>query len=108
MYSGVYQSRRWRSVAMAPGRTALTRMLCGTEFVGQGAGEPDDGGLGGDVEGDAGGRNHPGNGGHVDDGAATGGAHGRQHGLDGEELGAEVDGDGVSKNSGVTSSIEWR
>ncbi len=29
LYSGVYQSRFWRSVTMAPGRTALTRILCG-------------------------------------------------------------------------------
>ena len=105
---GVYQSCFWRSVTMAPGRTALTRMLCRAELVGEGAGEADDGGLGGDVDGQAGGGDDPGDGAHIDDGAALGCAHGGEDGLDEEEWGRRLTAMERSQNSGVTSSMAWR
>ena len=77
------------------GEDGVDADVVGAELVGEGAGESDDGGLGGDVEGQAGGGDEPGDGTHVDDGAAAGGAHGGDDGLDGEEEGAEVGGDGA-------------
>src|SRR5580692_2672822 len=68
------------------GQDGVDADTLGTELVGQGAGEADDGGLGGDVDRQAGGGDEPGDGAEIDDGAAAGGAHSGQDGLRSEEV----------------------
>ena len=86
-------SCRWRSVRMALGEDGVDADVVGAELVGEGAGEADDGGLGGDVDGQAGGGDHPGDGAHVNDGTALAKLHAGGDGLGEEELVLEVDGD---------------
>ncbi len=74
------------------GEDAVDADVLGAEFVGEGSGETDEGGLGGDVDVEVFGGDHPGDGAHVDDGAPAGGVHEGCDGLGGEELVAEVDG----------------
>ncbi len=62
------------------------------ELVGEGAGEADDGGLGGDIDGHAGIGDEPGDGAEVEDGGDAGLLQCGKRGLGEEELMAKVDG----------------
>ena len=96
------------------GEDGVDADVVGAEFVGEGAGEADDGGLGGDVDGEAGGGDHPGDGAHVNDGAALAELHAGSDGLSEEEVMFEVDcdelvpevgGDGFGGVAGVVSGV---
>src|ERR1019366_2676867 len=68
------------------GENGVDANVEGTEIVGEGAGESDDGGLGGDIDGQGGVGNDPGDGAHIDNRPAASCAHGRQNGLNGGEV----------------------
>ena len=77
----------------APGKDGIDADVVRAELVGEGAGEADDGSFGGDVDGQVGGGDEPGDGAHIDDGAALTLAHAGDDGLGEEELVFEVDGE---------------
>ena len=101
LYSGVYQRPALPLGDDGAGEDGVDTDVVRAELMGQSARESDDGGLGGGIEWDARGGDHPGDGTHVDDGAATGGAHCGDDGLDSEELRAKIGGDrGIEEGGG--------
>jgi len=62
-----------------------------SQLVGHGSGHAYNGSFGGDIHGEVGGGKDPGDGTHVDDRAAAGFLHGRDHTLRHEELCLEID-----------------
>src|SRR5665213_1194492 len=68
------------------GENGVNADVEGAEIVGEGAGESNDGGLGGDIDSQCGVGNDPGDGAHIDNRPAARCAHGREDGLNGEEV----------------------
>jgi hypothetical protein len=82
------------------GKDGVDADVVRAELVGEGAGEADEGGLGGDVDGKARGRDDPGDRTHINDGAALALLHAGKNGLGDEELVLEVEGEGAVPGGG--------